>query len=300
MSRAIGNVLRMISVVLSLCAALVASAQRTDTFITIDYPGATVTDLNGINDSGEIVGLATLAGGRRQGFRYNDGVFTDINYAGALRTEATAINSQGEVAGFFQDAGGQFHGFVLNQHDTFTVYDYPDATTGTFALGINPFGTLVGEFKIGQVFGQQGFAFIYRGGEYEQFVPIGSVTAMAFSINPLGDVVGAMVDAAGRQSGWLLDSEGEYTLFSFPGATATNPRGINSSGEVVGVYLLGPGVQRAFTMNNGVLKDFTYPGATSTRLLAINDCGHMVGTYNLPGDPVRHGFLLAQGDPQCK
>ena len=58
----------------------------------------------------------------------------------------------------------------------------------------------------------------------------------ATSVNSRGDVVGRLIDTAGRQNAWALDKHGTYQVFQVPDATLTNARGINNKGEVVGVY----------------------------------------------------------------
>jgi uncharacterized membrane protein len=264
-----------------------------DTYTTIDVPGAITSEPSGINSSGEIVGSYTDSTGARHGFRLNEDTFTAINYPGATRTEALSVNSHGDVAGFFLDPSNQWHGFVLSDGG-YSVQDYPGATTGTFTLGISANGTLVGEFKVGQAFGQLGFAWILHHGQYTQLTPPGSVRAFATSVNSRGDVVGRLIDAAGQQLAWKLDKEGTYTVFEFPGASLTNARNINAKGEVVGVYFLG-GVNHGFVLPENDFTNFTtidFPGAATTRALGINSRGDIVGTYDLAG--VRHGFLLGR------
>ena len=274
----------------------VATAALADTYTTIDFPGAITTDPNGINSSSEIVGSYADSTGAGHGFHFKDGAFTAINYPAATRTDVISINAQGDIAGFFLDPTNQWHGFVLSNGNYF-VQDYPGATTGTFTLGNSTNGTLVGEFKIGQAFGQLGFAWILRQGQYTQLIPPGSARAFATSINSRGDVVGRLIDTAGQQLAWKLDKEGIYTVFQFPGASLTNARNINAKGEVVGVYLLG-GLNHGFVLPTDDFTHFTtidFPGAVTTRALGINSNGDIVGTYNdLAG--MRHGFLLIRED----
>jgi len=284
----------------------IALATLADTYTTIDFPGAVNTGPNGINSSGVIVGTYTDTTGAVHGFRLQDGTFTAIDYPSAIHTEALSINSRGDVAGFFLDPSNQWHGFVLSNGDYF-VQDYPGATTGSFTLGISDNGTLVGEFKTGQAFGQLGFAWRLRHGQYTQLTPTDChgatppvpVQAFATSVNPRGDVVGRLIDAAGRQCAWKLDKDGAYTAFQFPGASLTNARGINAIGEVVGVYRLG-GVNHGFVLPANDFVNFTtiaFPGAASTRALGTNSHGGIVGTYDLVGPlGAVHGFLLVRDE----
>ncbi|TMH64599.1 MAG: hypothetical protein E6H48_16955 [Betaproteobacteria bacterium] len=275
-------------------AALTSAAPvaLADTYTTIDFPGAVGTDPNGINSAGVIVGDYIDHAGAAHGFQLVDGVFTAIDYPGATQTTPISVNARGDVAGFFLDPSNQWHGFVLSDGKYF-VQDYPGATTGSFTLGISANETLVGEFKVGQAFGQLGYAWILSHGEYMQLTPPGSAQAFATSINPRGDVVGRLIDTIGRQLAWKLDKDGTYTVFQFPGAVLTNARNINTKGEIVGVYRLGS-VNHGFVLPANDFVNFTtinFPGAATTRALGINSCGDVVGTYDLAG--VHHGFLLS-------
>lgn len=291
------------SILTFVLAALVgvANAAWADTYTAIDYPGASTTDLSGINASGVMVGTYTDSANTSHGFTFDGDTFTAIDYPGAISTTAISINSRGDVAGFFLDAANRWHGFVLSD-GVFFEQNYPGAATGTFTLGIGANGTLVGEFKTGQAFGQLGFAWILRRGQYTQLTPPDCsdgappqpVQAFATSVNPRGDVVGRLIDLAGRQCAWKLNKDGTYRTIQFPGASVTNARGINSVGEVVGVY-------RLANLNHGFLlaeDDFNFttidfPGAASTRALGINSRGDIVGTYALAGSlGLGHGFLL--------
>jgi len=154
---------------------------------------------------------------------------------------------------------------------------------------------LVGEFKLGQAFGQLGFAWTMRDGQYRQLIPPGSAFAFATSVNARGDVVGRLIDTSGGQTAWKLDKDGAYHVFKYPGATLTNARNINSKGELVGVYRTG--VNHGFLLAANDFSSFVtidFPGAVATRALCINSCGDIVGTYGSSAARTGHGFLLVR------
>ena len=290
-------------------AALLSAAPTAlaDTYTPIDFPGADSTEVAGINASRVMVGSYTDSSGSTHGFKLAGETFTALDFPGALTTFAFSINARGDVAGAFLDATNQWHGYVLSDGNYF-VQDYPGATTGTFTFDISANGTLVGEFKVGQAFGQLGFAWILRDGQYTQLTPpdcngdtpARPVQAFATSINPSSDVVGRLIDAALRQCAWMRDQDGSYAIIQFPGATLTNARGINPKGEVVGVYRLG--VNHGFVLPADDFTNFTtieFPGASSTRALGINPRGDIVGSYALIGPQGGdHGFLLQRDRSQ--
>ena len=66
-------------------------------YTTIDYPGAATTEVNGINDSGTILGLyTTTAAGPVHGWIWQNGTFTAIDYPGATDTVPLAISNTGD------------------------------------------------------------------------------------------------------------------------------------------------------------------------------------------------------------
>jgi len=82
-----------------------------------------------------------------------------------------------------------------------------------------------------------------------------------------------------------------WTTIDYPGAKHTFALGINSAGEIVGLYYDSALNLHAFLDVNGTLTSFDYPGATSTAAYGVNDSGHIVGYY-LDASGTGHGFLF--------
>lgn len=78
-----------------------------DTWTRLDAPGAVETELLGINDRGQIVGLAD---GRA--FVYSEGSFAAVNYPEARLTQTTGITNTGVLVGHYIDAQDVHHGFM--------------------------------------------------------------------------------------------------------------------------------------------------------------------------------------------
>jgi probable HAF family extracellular repeat protein len=147
------------------------------TYTTLDDPSASTsvfggTHALGINDAGQIVGQFDNATGRH-GFFYNGGNFTTLDVsdpsARAGSTEAIGINASGQIVGDYIDSGGTRHGFLYSGgtyttlNDPFAINGDSSSTNGTFALGINNLGQIVG-YYYGSGSTQHGF--IYSGGRY--------------------------------------------------------------------------------------------------------------------------------------
>jgi hypothetical protein len=82
-------------------------------FTTIDIPGATFTEANGITPGGDIVGDYTTADGRSHGFLLSGDEFTSFDVPGATDTFAFGINARSDIVGPYDSADGLRHGYLL-------------------------------------------------------------------------------------------------------------------------------------------------------------------------------------------
>jgi probable HAF family extracellular repeat protein len=123
-------------------------------------------------------------------------------------------------------------------------------------------------------------------------VPGASATS-AYSINNLGQVVGAYTDAGGKNHGFLL-SNGAYSTLDVPGATGTVARRINDSGQVAGWFFDAVGAVHGFLYINGGFTTLDFPGSTFTLALGIDKKGNIVGSYGDAGFR-SHSFLISNG-----
>ena len=82
-----------------------------------------------------------------------------------------------------------------------------------------------------------------------------------------------------------------YTTIDYPGATETYGTGINSNGDVVGLYDDPANVFHGFLFSNGIFTAIDPPGSIYTNPFDINDLGEIVGYY-VTSDNIGHGFIL--------
>ena len=109
---------------------------ETETFSTIDFPGATETDANDISNNGTIVGFYVDTLGVDHGFSLVGGSFTTIDAPNSSGTLAYGINDNGDIVGWYVDQNsGVTHGFEL-QGTTFTTID-PQGSIFTNCWSIN-------------------------------------------------------------------------------------------------------------------------------------------------------------------
>ena len=80
-----------------------------------------------------------------------------------------------------------------------------------------------------------------------------------------------------------------FTTLDVPGAEDTYAIGIDTSGQIVGQYLVA-GRFHGFLLDvDGSYTTLDVPGADATRAFGINDNGQIVGLYSAGGRI--HGFL---------
>src|SRR5687767_8062905 len=84
------------------------------------------------------------------------------------------------------------------------------------------------------------------------------------------------------------------TPIEFPGARDTRPHGINSSGEVSGIYVSPDNSVHSFLLDRHGFTTIDFPGAIGTNALRINPQGEIVGFY-VPSSGTGRGFLWRRG-----
>jgi probable HAF family extracellular repeat protein len=163
------------------------------------YSGGSYTALNipysaayGINDRGQVVGYYFQP--TTSGFIYSAGSLTSLNVPSASATFATGINNLGQVVGWYSSAGD--HGFLYS-NGTYTYLNDPLSTTNvTVATGINDLGQIVG-YYYGNATGNyydgnnQYHGFLYSNGKYTTLDdPLSNGNTFAWGINDLGQIAG--------------------------------------------------------------------------------------------------------------
>jgi len=213
--------------------------------------------LNGINNSGQVVGNA---GDRYSQFAFviDGGPSGNIN-TGDIRgladpssgylgnTSGMGISNAGAVVGNSSAREStEVHGFVeVDGH--FTDFDFPGALW-TSPVGINNSGAIVGTFG-----GVADGSFLYVNGAFETIDVPGATTTLVTGINDAGHIVGSFTDRKGTHG--FLDVDGNFTTLDAPGAGSTFAKGINNHNEIVGTFsgLAAPEPTATVTLIAGLL-----------------------------------------------
>src|SRR5262249_19317446 len=113
--------------------------------------------------------------------------------------------------------------------------------------------------------------------------------SLLLGINNLGGIVGAASDVGFRYG------HGVFKPLKFPGASVTEPFGLNDNGAIVGFIAI-ESSSSCFAFVKTTFYRVRFPGAQNVMVcLGINNSGQIVGQY---GD-VNHasrGFLITPGN----
>ncbi len=175
----------------------------------ISFPGATLTNINGINDSGQVVGQYRDANKIYHGFRYE--VIAGIPKYTALERPGAV----GELGGLWLSDINNNGAMVGN------VYDFTGASADPIAHGIVLDANGLRELDIA-----------------------GAANTWLFGINDQGAIVGIFSEdlAQLKVHGFVL-LNGIMTVLNVPGAVRADPFSINNAGQIVGSALFESGGQ---------------------------------------------------------
>src|SRR5712692_5958726 len=270
------------------------------TFTTIDYPGATNSSAQAVNNAGLVVGAYTDASDTNHGFQFDGTNYTSIDFPGASGTAAADINNAGKVVGTYT-IGSTSHGFWL-QGSKYNGFDVPGAST-TAVLGINDADQLVGVWQEGLIASRTRGPWIVAAHGY-QWDPNGTLTnidvpsaifTIPSGINNAGQIVGTYIDSNFRSHGFLLDG-GSFSTIDAPDASETSAMGINNLGPVVvGGYTDLTGSNHGFVLQDGTFTTLDVPvtGGGDTAWHHCNDIGFffLAGAFEIGA--TGHGVLYS-------
>lgn len=284
-----------------LAGPTVAPAQGYD-YVSVDYPGASGTNLFGVNDQGDAVGNGFVDPDNFP-FVYDTKKGTLSNVAPVAGYDSTSIlgiSNNGDMVGSVDDLAANVQsGLILDRNGASMVFDHPDALSSTQARAVNNNGVVTG-FRDTTDPSQVLASFIYdqKTGTFTDVVP--SAVTIAQGINNRGDVVGSAIffpaedpcdsgSPSTSRYGWVRDAGGNVTYFNVNGLR-TSARGITDSGTVVG-FASDPftGETKGFvteldgtqcqTITIAEADLIQFPGAVTTFVQGITNAGVIVGAY---------------------
>ncbi len=102
-----------------------------------------------------------------------------------------------------------------------------------------------------------------------------------------------------------MSSVASLSDMSFPGAIITKFIGLDSAGNVYGLYFDSYGNEHSFIRRRGIYQNIDAPDAISTSVKGFNDAGYVWGSYtDLVGDHSFYGLpgsysVVALGRDGC-
>lgn len=282
---------RIAGVTAVVCASVLVAPVRaagTFAFTALDVPGATLTNAQGINHQGDIVGFFVDAAGQQHGFLRSGGQYRIIDYPNGHAIAARGINDAGDIVGTYQhpgETGGvPAHGFLLTRRGGLQAVDYP-GHLNTIPQRILNDGTILGCYHDTDTMGTMHGMMFQRG-----FSAIDMSMSMNNGATPdSAYVIGLFTDRDGRNKAYVMENGGMSAL-EVPGALGTNGWDVNPSRVVAGVYTDAAGAVHGFTYAGGAFSRVDAPAAAATRVFGINDRGDLVGAF-VDSAGRTHGFL---------
>jgi probable HAF family extracellular repeat protein len=238
----------------------------------------------GLNNLGDVVGVATTAAGAAHAFLHRSGQMVDLGtLPGGSSSYATAINDRGDIVGYggLNGFGPQFReitqGFVWQNGAMRAVgalycpctFNVRYGTSAAFAVSDG--GWVVGDSQTNRQTLRGAFVWQDR----MQDLDLDGATpadSHAYGINDIHEIVG---EARARA---VLTHEGiSRDLGVLPGHAASSARAVNNKGEVIGISTDAAGQARAFFWD-GRMRDLgVLPGDSASEALAINVTSDVVG-----------------------
>lgn len=266
-----------------------AAGAKSYSFIDIFYPGATYIEVNGINNSGQVVGWYEDGNNYQyHGFIYSGGAFSPLDHPSATDTEVYGISNNGLIVGKWYNSSGSAYIFVRSSSGIFTTIYPPDDP-----YGINSNRTVVGSYN--DAAGTHGF--VFSGGGLITLDYPGATETMAWGINDKGKVAGEYWSPPENNRikihGFVVTGSNfsNFTTIDYPGVNSCYASGVNNNGQVAGAYTDLTGGSHGFVYSGGNFTTLDYPGAKDTWANGINDNGDVVGGW-WDGD-YYHGFLAS-------
>ena len=287
-------------VVLLAGAASAAAQNSAYDFVKVDYPGATYTDANGINNAGHVVGTYLDVEGRVHGYLFDGVNYTTVDFPGTNLNFVFGIGPAGEILGTYADIFTGFWVPWVKDAQGFRVIPapYPSADVRQ----INTAGKIVGSWDTGGPNPEPARGFLFDGAQFLPIEPPGARMSVANGINEANVISGSYFDLANRLHGFA-NVAGAFTRIDFPGAIETGIGTLNNQNRFPGWMKQGTQF-RGFVVSNNAFRTLTppAPGATQTVASAVNDSNQIAGSYKGPDCNSWCGFIAtpkANPTPPC-
>jgi probable HAF family extracellular repeat protein len=279
---------------------------------------------NGINDSGEAVGMSETSVSDPNGedlcgfgthatclpFLWQNGVMHALPTLGGNNGQASAINNRGQVVGYAENGIVDSTcpaGVTNNRVDLPVLWDKSKAQPLP-TIGGDPDGVAFGINNRGQAVGYSGtctaanFAVVWENGTATPLPDLGTPGAIAYAINGHNQIVGQAVNSEGTALAAIWEHNTVRSLgVLLPGDAAAFATSINNRGQVVGSsFDSSANWSHGLIWENGRMFDLNqlFPASSNLYVISasnINEGGQIAGMAVEMAGPnagtIVHSFL---------
>jgi len=279
---------------------------------------------NGINDSGEAVGMSETSVPDPNGedlctfgthatclpFLWQNGVMHALPTLGGINGQASAINNSGQVVGYAENGMVDSTcpaGITNNRVDLPVLWDKGKAQPLP-TIGSDPDGVAFGINNRGQAVGYSGtctaanYAVVWENGTATQLPDLGTPGGIAFAINGHNQIVGQAVNSEGIALAAIWENNTVRSLgVLLPGDAAAFATSINNRGQVVGSsFDSSSNWSHGLIWENGRMFDLNqlFPASSNLYVISasnINESGQIAGMAVYMAGPqagtIVHSFL---------
>jgi probable HAF family extracellular repeat protein len=260
-------------------------------FIDLGTLGGEESSARGINDSGEVVGEATLPNWAGHAFLWEDGIgMRDLGtLPGGASSTAEDINETGQVTGWSGFSGIGTHAFLWDEGmmtDLGTL-----GGTRSIPFDINETGQVGGWSDTSS---DQMHAFLWT--EFDDMIDLGTLGGdeciSLYAVNA-GQVIGVSTTITGEWHLFLWErgsGMSDFGILGTLGGDDTAATDINGLLQVAGGSYTSAGDFHAFFFDDGVMTDLGTLGGDWSFAYSLNNQGSVVGAAEIQGGTL-HAFL---------